>query len=70
MFGRYVDLSLLKICAKLLGKVTLEKQEERKKHLSISKLSFKLRHLCLYWSTLSLIMRIIKEKKINMDIIN
>ena len=53
IFRTYVDLSLLKICAKFLGKVTREKQVRgKKKHLSINKLSFdsfsfKFHHLCL-----------------------
>ena len=65
----YVDLSLLNTFAKFLGKVTKEKQVRGKKnYLSINKLSFdlfsfKFRHLYLkFRSTLSLIMRIIKEK--------
>ena len=44
----YVELSLLKICSKFLGKLTKEKQVRRKKsHLSINELSLKFRHLCL-----------------------
>ena len=40
IFPTYVDLPLLKICAKFLGKATKEKQvKEKKKYLSINKLS-------------------------------
>ena len=55
----YVDLSLLKICGKFLGKVTRKKQVRRKKnHLSINTLSldffyFKFRHLCSCFEALS-----------------
>ena len=67
-FGSYVDLSLLKICTKFPGKVTKENQVRgNKKHLPISKFSFKFHHLCLCFEV-----RLCKKlkNKTNMDNIN
>ena len=62
IFRIYVHLSLLKICAKFLGKVTKEKQVRgKKKHLStfIQVPPF----LFMFRSTSSLIVQIIKKNK-------
>ena len=70
-FPYIVDLSLLKICAKFLGKITNKQVRDKRRppredHLSISKLLSKFYHLYIKSrSTLSLIMQIINGKNKN-----
>ena len=69
IFRTYVELSLLKICPKFLGKVTRDKQfRENKKHLYMNQLSvdfFSFKSVIYtnkIWVKVLLIMRIIKAK--------
>ena len=69
IFRTYVELSLLKICPKFLGKVTRDKQfREKKKHLYMNQLSvdfFSFKSVIYtnkIWVKVLLIMRIIKAK--------